>query len=81
MTQKGRLKQNVCALFTQTWKKHLRLLASACLLKWTSLGLNQGPPDYEYLKVIFYDISLFWKCTEYQRFTKMRFSMNIKKHP
>ena len=26
---------------------------------WTCLGLNQGPPDYEYLKVIFYDISLF----------------------
>jgi len=25
---------------------------------WTSQGLNLGPPDYEYLKVIFCDMSL-----------------------
>ena len=27
---------------------------------WTSLGLNQGPPDYENDKMIFYD-SLFYQ--------------------
>ena len=48
---------------------------------WTSQGLNLGPPDYEYLKVIFYDISLFWKCTDNQRFTKTWFSLNIRKYP
>ena len=37
--------------------RHLRLLVNACLL-WTSLGLNQGPPDYENDKMIVCDISL-----------------------
>ena len=48
---------------------------------WTSQGLNLGPPDYEYRKVIFHDISLFVKYTEYQRLTKTRFSLNIRKYP
>ena len=51
------------------------------LVLWTSQGLNLGPPDYESLKVIFNDIPLFGKCAEYQRFTKMRFSLNIRKYP
>ena len=63
-------------------KKHLQSLCKCLILHvWTSQGLNLGLPDYEYLKVIFYDISLFWKCTEYQRFTKMRFPLNIIKYP
>ena len=37
--------------------RHLRLLVNACLL-WTSLGLNQGPPDYETNRMIVCDISL-----------------------
>ena len=48
---------------------------------WTSLGLNQGPPDYEYLKVIFCDMPLLRKCADNQCFTKIRFSLNIKKYP
>ena len=48
---------------------------------WTSLGLNQGPPDYESLKVIFCDISLFGNCADNQCITKSRFSLNIKKYP
>ena len=48
---------------------------------WTSQGLNLGPPDYEYLKVIFCDMSLLRKCADNQCFTKIRFSLNIKKDP
>ena len=39
-------------------KKKVRILTHL-LLMWTSLGLNQGPPDYENDKMIFYD-SLFY---------------------
>ena len=35
-------------------KKHLRFLVSAWFWKWTSLGLNQGPPDYETLILTLY---------------------------
>ncbi len=31
----------------------------ALSLSWTSLGLNQGPPDYENDKMIFYDSQRF----------------------
>lgn len=37
--------------------------------------------DYEYLKVIFCDMSLLRKCADNQRFIKIRFSLNIKKYP
>ena len=40
-------KQCVFPLFSEKKKKHLQNSVSAWLLKWTSLGLNQGPPDYE----------------------------------
>ena len=30
--------------------------------KWTSLGLNQGPPDYESFPWLFYGISKNPKC-------------------
>ena len=40
-------------------KSTCRKLASALFLAWTSQGLNLGPPDYEYRKVIFHDIPLF----------------------
>ena len=45
--KKRRLKQNVYALFTQTWKKHLRETRKCLIFMWTSQGLNLGPPDYE----------------------------------
>jgi len=45
---------------------------------WTSLGLNQGPPDYESRKVIFYEISLLEKCIGNQYFTEPQFSLNLK---
>ena len=38
--------------------RHLRLLVNACFILWTSLGLNQGPPDYENDKMIVRDILL-----------------------
>ena len=68
-------------LLNYTQKKAATKFVTASFLMWTSLGLNQGPPDYEYLKVIFRDILLLCKYTDNQCFTKMRFSMNIKKHP
>ena len=37
-----------------------------CFYLWTSQGLNLGPPDYEYLKVIFCDMSLLLKYTDNQ---------------
>ena len=37
--------------------------------------------DYEYLKVIFCDMPLLRKCADNQCFTKIRFSLNIKKYP
>ena len=45
---------------------------------WTSLGLNQGPPDYESRKVIFYEILLFGSNADYQCFTKSSSSLNLK---
>ena len=48
---------------------------------WTSLGLNQGPPDYESRKVIFHEISLFAITPDYQCFTKLSSSLNLKKYP
>ena len=42
------LKQFVYALFTQKPKTAAYALAQAAVIEaWTSLGLNQGPPDYE----------------------------------
>ena len=51
------------------------------LFLWTSQGLNLGPPDYESRKVIFHEISLFASNTDFQRFTKSLFSLNLKKYP
>ena len=48
---------------------------------WTSLGLNQGPPDYEYLKVIFCDILLLCKCADNQCFTKNEIFCEYQKIP
>ena len=48
---------------------------------WASLGLNQGPPDYESRKVIFHEILLFESNADYQCFTKLSSSLNLKKYP
>ena len=40
-------KQCVFPLFSKKKKKQLRFVVTAWFLMWTSLGLNQGPPDYE----------------------------------
>ena len=48
---------------------------------WTSLDLNQGPPDYESRKVIFHEILLFLIRIDYQYFIKLSFSLNLKKYP
>ena len=45
---------------------------------WTSLGLNQGPPDYESRKVISHEILLFVTIADFQYFTKSLFSLNLK---
>ena len=34
-------------MFTKKRKSTYKIFVSAWFLKWTSLGLNQGPPDYE----------------------------------
>ena len=39
---------------TATW-----ISSKLLIFLWTSLGLNQGPPDYEPQKAIFYDISWY----------------------
>ena len=49
--------------------------------QWTSQGLNLGPPDYESRKVIFHEILLFVSIADYQRFTKLSSSLNLKKYP
>ena len=64
----------------------VRLLGDEKLKSWYTCEFvtgykDQELPDYEYLKVIFRDILLLCKYTDNQCFTKMRFSMNIKKHP
>ena len=41
------LKQFVYALFTQLYEKAATKFVTASFSAWTSLGLNQGPPDYE----------------------------------
>ena len=43
----SKLKQFVYALFTQIKKKAVTNFVTASFSLWTSLGLNQGPPDYE----------------------------------
>ena len=50
-------KQFVYALFTQPPQKTAACDCSqaAVIEAWTSLGLNQGPPDYESERMIFYD--------------------------
>ena len=45
---------------------------------WTSQGLNLGPPDYESRKVIFHEILLFESNADYQCFTKLLSSLNLK---
>ena len=40
-----------------------------------------GPPDYESRKVIFYEILLFVITLDYQCFTKLSSSLNLKKSP
>jgi len=40
-------------------KKKLYFLRNQPFTLWTSLGLNQGPPDYEYDKMIFSDSLLY----------------------
>ena len=73
--QKGHLK------VTFKKNKHLQLLVSACLSMWTSLGLNLGLSDYEYLKVIFCDMSLLRKCADNQHFTKNAIFSEYQKIP
>ena len=48
---------------------------------WTSLDLNLGPPDYESRKVIFHEILLFVITPDYQCFTKLSSSLNLKNTP
>ena len=48
---------------------------------WTSQGLNLGPPDYESRKVRFHEIPLFVIIIDYQCFTKLSSSLNLKKYP
>ena len=62
-------------------KRSCAVCVTPCVSPWTRQGLNLWPPDYEYLKVIFHDILLLWKCADNQHFTKLRFSLNIKKYP
>ena len=52
--------------FPRKRKSTYRKSVSAWLLKWTSLGLNQGPPDYETNRMIVCDISLLWTFIDYQ---------------
>ena len=40
MTEKVRLKQNVYALFTQTWKKELRDLRNSLIISVDQVGLE-----------------------------------------
>ena len=50
-------------LFSHCFRKkknqQLEFLLNCRFSMWTSQGLNLGPPDYEYRKVIFHDIPLF----------------------
>ena len=72
-------------MFTHCLRRHEKStcekLVSAWFSMWTSLGLNQGPPDYEYRKVIFCDISLLWKHTDNQWFTKNAIFFEYQKIP
>ena len=46
------------SMFTSKRKSTYRMNVSAFV--WTSLGLNQGPPDYETNRMIFHDILSWW---------------------
>ena len=50
-------------MFTHCLRRHEKRSYAICVTPWfsvwTSLGLNQGPPDYEPQKAIFYDISWY----------------------
>ena len=45
-------------VYARARKKELRI-SQLLFSLWTSLGLNQGPPDYENDKMIFCDSSLY----------------------
>ena len=45
-------------MFTSKRKSTYKMNVSAFV--WTSLGLNQGPPDYETNRMIFHDILSWW---------------------
>ena len=53
--------------FPRKRKSSYDFVVTAWFLMWTSLGLNQGPPDYETNRMIVCDIPLLWTFVDYQR--------------
>ena len=48
---------------------------------WTSQGLNQGPPDYESERMLFYKIFFVWNLADTQIFSKFAPSNEMLKNP
>ena len=51
------------------------------LFQWTSLGLNQGPPDYENDKMIFCDSLLSQFLLKFNQLRISLFPMELTKSP
>jgi hypothetical protein len=79
MAQTFPIIQTVCLRYYT--EKAVTNVVTASFSMWTSLGLNLGPPDYESRKVMFHEILLFVITPDYQCFTKLSSSLNLKKHP